>query len=282
LELIRGRLEEIAASEGFSLSSSAAAAIAAAAEGSVRDALSLLDQLRAFASDDVDDEAVAVVLGVPPLEVTARTVEALGSGRAGNALAMMREQLAEGQDASVLYQEIGRTLRTLLHLAVDPALEPAISEAHRTLLQPMAETFGVDALSRMLGLWLEQEMIVRRAGNRELALEVSALRLARWPSVQRVEGWLAGTQEVALPSPQTDPSQAPPNATPGDAGGGSPPPTRGDGTTAAPSEPAQHDSRQDDDEASLAAEARSDPGVALALEVLGGEVVAVRGHVEGS
>ena len=282
LELIRGRLEEIAASEGFSLSASAAAAIAAAAEGSVRDALSLLDQLRAFASDDVDDEAVSVVLGVPPLEVTARTVEALGSGRAGDALAMLRDQLAEGQDASLLYREIGRTLRTLLHLAVDPALEPAISDAHRKLLQPMTENFGVDALSRMLGLWLEQEMIVRHAGNRELALEVSALRLARWPSVQRVEGWLAGAEEVAPPTPTAPPSEVPPTATPGNAGGGPTPPARGGGTQAAPPEPAEKGSRGDAHEASWEEEAQSDPGVALALEVRGGEVVAVRGHVERS
>jgi len=281
-ELIRGRLEEIAAAEGFTISPSAAIAIAAASEGSVRDALSLLDQLRAFASDDVNDEAVAAVLGVPPLEVTAGLVEALASGRAGDALVMLREQLADGQDASVLYQETGRTLRTLLHLAVDPALEPAISQTHRKLLQPMAEKFGVDGLSRMLGLWLEQEMIVRQAGNRELALEVSALRLARWPSVQRVEGWLAGAEDIALPAPKAPQSQAPPTVTPGNAGGGSPPPNQDDGTQAAPPEPPEQISREEANQATLAEEAQSDPGVTLVLEVLGGEVVAVRSHGEGS
>lgn len=281
-ELIRGRLEEIAAAEGFTISPSAAVAIAAASEGSVRDALSLLDQLRAFASDDVNDEAVAAVLGVPPLEVTAGLVEALASGRAGEALVMLREQLAGGQDASVLYQETGRTLRTLVHLAIDAKLESTISDAHRSVLQPISEAFGADALSRMLGLWLEQETIVRQAGNRELALEVSALRLARWPSVQRVEGWLAGAEEVAPPSPKAHPTQTPPAAMPSDAGGGSAPPTPGDDTKAAPPEPAEQNPRDEADEASLAAEAQSDPGVALALEVLGGEVVAVRGHTEGS
>jgi len=70
-ELIRGRLCEIAAAESFTLEPSAAAAIAGAAEGSVRDALSLLDQLRAFAADDIDDQAITAVLGVPPMEATA-------------------------------------------------------------------------------------------------------------------------------------------------------------------------------------------------------------------
>ena len=192
-ELIRGRLEEIASREEFTLTPSAAASIASAAEGSVRDALSLLDQLRAFASDNVDDEAVASVLGVPPMEVTVKLVEALAAGRVAEGLALVRDQLANGQDASVLYREIGRALRAALYLAVDPALAPTMSEAHRDLLLGVAESRGADPLSRMLGLWLEQEALVRGAANRELALEVASLRLARWPSVQRVEEWLAGT-----------------------------------------------------------------------------------------
>ncbi len=275
-ELIRGRLEEIAAREGFSLTPSAAASIASAAEGSVRDALSLLDQLRAFASDDVDDEAVASVLGVPPMEVTVQLVEALAAGRVADGLALVRDQLANGQDASVLYREIGRTLRTALFLAVDPALAPAMSEAHRGLLLGVAESRGVDPLSRMLGLWLEQEALVRGAANRELALEVASLRLARWPSVQRVEEWLAGAGPVdSGPGPSgsqssSGPTKSSPNTTsaPG-------------GASAAEAGANQPVAEVTEEDSSLAEEASSDPGVILATRVLGGEVVAVRSNGEG-
>jgi DNA polymerase-3 subunit gamma/tau len=119
-DLIRRRLEEIAAAEKFSLTPSAAASIASAAGGSVRDALSLLDQLRAFAAGEVDDDAVAQVLGVPPMEVTARLIAVLAEGATGEGLSLLREQLAAGQDASVLYLEVGRLLRVLLHLAIAP------------------------------------------------------------------------------------------------------------------------------------------------------------------
>jgi DNA polymerase-3 subunit gamma/tau len=276
-ELIRGRLEEIAEREDFTLTPSAAASIASAAEGSVRDALSLLDQLRAFASDDVDDEAVASVLGVPPMEVTVQLVEALAAGRVAEGLALVRDQLAIGQDASVLYREIGRALRAALYLAVDPALAPAMSEAHRDLLLGVAESRGVDPLSRMLGLWLEQEALVRGAANRELALEVASLRLARWPSVQRVEEWLAGTGSVDSGSgPSGSPSSAGPTKSspgPGAAPGG------------ASAAKAQEDERAagvTEDDSSVTEEATSDPGVILATRVLGGEVVAVRSNGEGS
>jgi len=276
-ELIRGRLEEIAARESFTLTPSAAASIAAAAEGSVRDALSLLDQLRAFASDNVDDEAVASVLGVPPMEVTVQLLEALAAGRVGEGLALVRNQLANGQDASVLYREIGRALRAALYLAVDPALAPTMSETHRELLLAVAESQSVDSLSRMLGLWLEQEALVRGAANRELALEVASMRLARWPSVQRVEEWLAGTGPVdSGPGPSSSPSSAGPTKS-------SPDPTPApSGASSAKVPEDERAAKVTEEDPSLAEKASSDPGVILATRVLGGEVVAVRSNGEGS
>jgi DNA polymerase-3 subunit gamma/tau len=276
-ELIRARLEEIASREEFSLTPSAAASIAAAAEGSVRDALSLLDQLRAFASDEVDDEAVASVLGVPPMEVTIQLVEALAGGRVADGLAMVREQLANGQDASVLYREIGRTLRAALYLAVDPELAPAMSKAHHDLLLEVSTSRGADPLGRMLGLWLEQEALVRGAANRELALEVASLRLARWPSVQRVEEWLAGNGTI---DSGTGPSGTPSSAGPTKS---SLEPTAAPGGASAAAEPGDAcEAKVSEEDPSLAEEARSDPGVILATRVLGGEVVAVRSNGEGS
>ena len=276
-ELIRGRLEEIAASESFTLTPSAAASIAAAAEGSVRDALSLLDQLRAFASDNVDDEAVASVLGVPPMEVTVQLLEALAAGRVGEGLALVRDQLANGQDASVLYREIGRALRAALYLAVDPALAPTMSETHRKLFLAVAESQSVDSLSRMLGLWLEQEALVRGAANRELALEVASIRLARWPSVQRVEEWLAGTGPVdSGPGPSSSSSSAGPTKS-------SPDPTPApSGASSAKVPEDERGAKVTEEDPSLAEKASSDPGVILATRVLGGEVVAVRSNGEGS
>ena len=216
-EAIRLHLEAIADREGFQLSPGAAGTIASAAQGSVRDALSLVDQLRAFAADSIDDEAVAAVLGVPSFEVTAGLVDALAGGRVAEALLTIRTELASGHDAAILYQETGRMLRAMLHLAVDPSLDSALTEDLRGNIEPLASTLGVDALTRMLGLWLEQEPMLRDAANRELALEVAALRLARWPAVQRVEQWLAGGEGPPA-------GGSPPSPTSTDSQGGGPTP----------------------------------------------------------
>jgi len=306
-DLIRDRLKEIAEVEGFSLTASAATAIAGAAEGSVRDALSLLDQLRAFTADEVDDEAVATVLGVPPLEVTARLLEVLAAGDMAAGLAGLREQLATGQDPSILYQELGRTLRTLVYLALDPALAPALSEAQRELLQPICQSCGAEALSRMLGLWLEHDFLVKEANNRELALEVAAMRLARWPAVRELEAWLAGG-EVMPPSRGPAPgSDSTPSAGGGAGSSRSKAPASKSAAAAAPavvmpspvvtSGHIEHENEQEqgqDDQpgnepaptpsgtVDLMATAEADPGVILARRVLGGDVVAVRSDGEGS
>ena len=291
-DLIRGRLQAIAESDGFSLSPSAAVAIAGAAEGSVRDALSLLDQLRAFAADEVDDTAVAAVLGVPPLEVTAQLLNALASGRLAEGLGGLRQQLAGGQDPTVLYQETGRTLRTLFYLAMDPALEPTLSDAHRSLLQPIADAFGVDGLGRMLGLWVEQERLVHDASNRELALEVASLRLARWPAVRLVEEWLEGGAELAPTGGSGSNSPSAPPASFGNETGGGPAGPGGGASSKSAAAPAESGeeaqatsetgSGDTDRDEALEEVVRSDPGVELATRILGGEVVAVRPHGEGS
>ncbi len=291
-EVIRGRLSEIASTEGFTLAPSAAAAIAGAAEGSVRDALSLLDQLRAFAADEVDDRAVATVLGVPPMESTSKLVDALASGRIAEGLSSLREQLAGGQDASVLYREIGRVLRTTLYLAVDPDLESSLSDSHRAVLQPIADAHGADPLSRMLGVWLEQERLLREAGNRELALEVASLRLARWPAVRTIEDWLAGPGDLPpTPGAVSGPAKMPPPAAGGASEAGPSSAPGGGGTAKASPSPAPdlsgptEDAVDDDiaeppsgdvERASLEEKVRSDPGVILATRILGGDVVAVR------
>ena len=198
-ERIAAHLLAIAKHDSFSLAASAAETIARSADGSVRDALSLLDQLRAFAADRVDDEAVAAVLGVPRFEVMVELVKALAEGSAAAGLAMLRRELEAGHDTTVLYREVGRVLRAAVHCVLDPSLELSLTEDQRGRLAPLAEGLGADALTRMLGLWADQEPLVRDAGNRELALEVAALRLARWPAVQQLELVLAGAPGGTVP-----------------------------------------------------------------------------------
>ncbi len=189
---IAAHLAHIADTEGFELSAGAAEAVARAAEGSVRDGLSLLDQLRAFSGDAIDEDAVAAVLGVPQAERIVRLVGHLARGEAAQGLAVIREELAAGHDPVVLYEEVGRTLRRMTHMVLDPGAESGPQGEVRRRLEEAARGLDVAGLTRMLGLWLEQQGLIRDGINRELGLEVACLRLARWPSIRAVEALLAG------------------------------------------------------------------------------------------
>ncbi len=183
---IEEHLSMIAEKEGFTLDPEAARMIARAAGGSVRDALSLTDQLRAFSGDAIGPDAVAEVLGVPRKERVLNLVGSILDGDAGALLEGLREELREGHDPAVLYEELGRSLRTLTLLAVESDPAPDVPQETTAL----AGRLDVDGWTRLLGLWLDLEPAIRSAAHRELALEIAALRLSRWPSVRRIESLL--------------------------------------------------------------------------------------------
>ena len=224
---IAEHLLDIAGKEGFALDPEAAAMIARAAGGSVRDALSLTDRLRAFSGDTIGPDAVAEVLGVPRRERLHGLIEAILAGDAAAVLEGAREELRAGHDPTVLFEELGRALRSLAVAAAGAAEGETPELAGRTT---------VDGWTRLLGLWLELEPVVRSAAHRELALEVALLRLSRWPSVRRIEALLAGAEDGGQSPPAS--GGAGPRTAAGGAGGPRPRARRGGGGPDAGAAPA--------------------------------------------
>ncbi len=277
-ELIRGRLEEIAAREGFTLAPSAAASIAAAAEGSVRDALSLLDQLRAFAADDVDDEAVASVLGVPPMEVTVQLVEALAAGRvAGGLGAGARSARQRSGCLGALPGDRPHPARRPLSgrrpgAGADNCLRPTVAFSW-VLPSPAASTLESHARSVARTGAPGARCGKPRAGTRggvvaarSLAVGAAGRGVASGCRPNRLRSWPFRVA-VKFRTYEAFTGYHPPHLAAHlrlKRGG---------------KEPAAEVTEED---SSLAEEAGSDPGVILATRVLGGEVVAVRSNGEGS
>jgi DNA polymerase-3 subunit gamma/tau len=248
-EVIAARMQAIAEREGFQLDPGAGNMLARAAQGSVRDGLSLLDQLRAFSDGHVDERAVAEVLGIPSFEVLLELVRALVAGDAPSGLEILRGLLAAGHDPAVVYQELGRLLQELVHLAVDPTLGAELTPEQREAAATVARSTGLAALTRMIGLWLDHEFSVSAAAQRDLALEVACLRLSRWTAVQRVEALLADPGAATTPVEGT-----PPTATPSTGGS--------QARSAAEPDP-------------LRRRAEADPDIELVRSVIGGDLVQV-------
>ncbi len=212
LELIVARLTGIAASDAFTLDPEAAQLVARAAEGSLRDALSLLDRVRAFSDGAVTQQAVAEVLGVPSAEVLLSLWAALEAGDVARVLAMLRDEEAAGRDPRALYDRLVELLQALLLLACDPQAPVPFAGAHRDAIAASATRLGVPLLLRLAGLAVEQRSLVAGADRPGVAVAIAVGRLALWPRLLRVEALLAG--ETPAPASPASRSGAPPGATP--------------------------------------------------------------------
>ena len=111
---ITARLEEIASKENLQIEPGALAVIARMAEGSMRDALSLLEQARAYCGDTNPAKQVRELLGVVPEDALEELVNAIAAGSADRALALVHSFQKEGRNLQHFCREAIRHIRNIL------------------------------------------------------------------------------------------------------------------------------------------------------------------------
>lgn len=208
-ELLRAHLGDVARAEGYALPDGAALMLAQSAEGSVRDGLSLLDRVRAFAPAGVDEAAVAEVLGLPRFEVVLSAWDALLTGDVAAVLQLLREVELEGTDPVAVYEALTAFAHTALLLACAPDCPIPYAADQRPALVARAKAAGQLRLLRLLGLLLEHRRLIAEGDQSRLAVAVALGRLALWPRVRRIEELLAGDAQSVAESGQTLDRQVP-------------------------------------------------------------------------
>lgn len=142
-ELIAGHLQHIAAQEKVSLEPAAAAAVARGADGGLRDAESMLDQLVAFCGESITAEDVLTVFGFTAAETVDNLCNHLFAQDAPGALALVAQQADAGKDLARLMADVIARLRDLLVRSVQVDGEaPASRERLLALLDHFSETEG--------------------------------------------------------------------------------------------------------------------------------------------
>jgi DNA polymerase-3 subunit gamma/tau len=195
-------LREICDAESIQASDSALRLVARAGEGSVRDAVALLDQLATFGSGAVSDEAAVRLLGGLDLALFRRLLEAILQGDAVSVSREVRHIEDEGWDPRHVYGQFLAYCRDALHLALgtDPAHVDLVLEEAQALAA-LARGGGYENLLRLVNQLLASEPVVRRTETGALAIEISWLRAAELPKLIRVEQLLAGGSLAAPPRP---------------------------------------------------------------------------------
>ena len=209
LSELAGWFGRIAEREGVAADAEALALIARAADGSVRDGLSLLDQAIAQAEpgQPVTGAAVADMLGTADRGALFDLVEALMAGRTADALAITDRAHALGADLGVLLADLLDLLNTLTRLKVVPALRDGneLPELERTRGAAIADTLDVATLSRAWQMLLKGVQEVESAPDRRAAAEMILIRLcyvADLPPPGELVRRLQSQPEVAVPRPR--------------------------------------------------------------------------------
>src|SRR5271168_64383 len=176
---ITNRLKYIAEQEELKIDDGALSVIARMAEGSVRDALSLLEQARAYCGDDIRDKEVRELLGVVPEDALQELVEAIAEQSAERALGLVHTFQKEGRNLQHFCREAIRHMRNLLIARVCGADSDLVAATpdQRPGLAKAAELFSEEDLTRFFQILLQTDDDLRRKPDPRVHLEMGLLRL---------------------------------------------------------------------------------------------------------
>ena len=191
-ELIE-RLALICKSEGIKVDRAALETIARRGEGSVRDSLSLLDQIIAFSGRSITAEDVATVLGLSDSSFFGRLITLISEGDHAAILDALQEAAVSGRDFKMLYRDFLNFIRNMLMIAggANPSLLSASPEELATL-ESLSKAFSYSELLRIANLLIRDDEIVNRAEHQRMAVEVALLKSATFPRLRAVEEALSG------------------------------------------------------------------------------------------
>jgi DNA polymerase-3 subunit gamma/tau len=216
---IKERLLRIAEQEHLQAETGALGLIARRAEGSMRDGLSLLDQVVSYGGEKITEKSVAEALGLASQEVFFRLVDAAKAGSSKDILQIMAAVEEHGWDMEDFADGLQEHLRLLLIAKIDPQspeLE-GLSQADREESVQQSGDLEEEDLLRMISLVSATQSQLRYSNRPRFLLETLAVKLAKMDSTvhlkELLEGlgrYLGGRPAETAPSPEKPLPQATP------------------------------------------------------------------------
>jgi len=198
---ISDAIERIAKAENLKIDSGAVAVMARAAEGSLRDSLSLLEQALAYCGDHITNAQVRELLGVVAEDILDQLVAAIQEQSAEKALALVHRLIAEGHNLQHFCREAIRHVRNLLVAKVCGEKSELITAPldERPRLAGQAAVFGEEDLTRFFQILLLTDDDLRRKPDPRLHLELGLLKLVTAKRLAPLEEVIAGMREGGAP-----------------------------------------------------------------------------------
>lgn len=216
---IAARIRAIAEKEGLTISDRAVEQIAVAGEGSLRDALSLLDQVINYGGTELSDEDVAAVLGQVDFSILERVSAAVAAGSAVEILQVVADVCEQGHDLQHFCRRLLQHFRNLLvsrSSGADPRLLN-LPESQIPSVARQAESFAHEDLLRFLDILAKAETEMRWAYYPRFHLELALLKLSYLPRLRPLEQLVADLRSSGplQPAAPATPAAPAPAAAPG-------------------------------------------------------------------
>jgi len=221
--LIADRLRYVLGEEGIKTDELSLAIVAREAAGSMRDAMSLLDQVIAWAGTDLTGAGVAEVLGVASHQVLHDIAGSLVKGDASRCLSVVADLAVQGYDLAHVARDILSLLRDLVVAKVhkEPEALLDLADEERKDVITLSASAELDDLIRLHQGFSEGFDAVAHSGHPRSALEMLLVRLARRPPLLPIDDLIARLAQLerrlsgrAMPAPARAP-QGPPAASAG-------------------------------------------------------------------
>ncbi len=231
---ITRRLATVLAAEDVTASSDALGMIARAADGSMRDALSLTDQVISIGTGPLTAERVREALGLVPEDEFIAILDIIGSHRAGEIFTTVNRLADAGVDFGVFLAGFADILRAQLTVVLSGKADGVSTTAAASLAE-RKNLFSAGDLLRMISAINALEPTFRKSGQQQLLVEMLLVRMAlldRTVSLEDMLTGLGGAADASAPSVASDvgtvrsaptyppaapvarPAARPPNATP--------------------------------------------------------------------
>lgn len=178
-EVMMAHLSKVADLEGAKLAPDALALITRAAEGSVRDAMSLMDQAIAHGAGETTGDQVRAMLGLADRGRTLDLFDLIMKGDAATALSELSSQYADGADPMAVLRDLAEITHWISVIKINPsaAEDPTTPPDEQSRGQDMASRLPMRALTRMWQMLLKAVEEVSLAPNAMMAAEMAVIRL---------------------------------------------------------------------------------------------------------
>ncbi len=196
---IVGRLQHVAGHESIQLAPNAARLIALTADGALRDALTLLEQVAAFSPETIEESDVRLVLGTISEELMHAIVEAVAERDAAGVLRQIEAATEEGASFSQLTRDLINYCRDLLLLTVGFESSSLLTDSEKKLRHRYAQQMGRARLMQAVEALRLAEKEMRQSTDHRLLLELTLVRAA-----------IAAEIATASAAPQTAPPMVAP------------------------------------------------------------------------